>query len=88
MSKANEPTWELVIDESYESMKRLKVPGGYLYNFITSCADDRECTAMCFVPEVDLTRYASHLRDAYNQGFKDGQSELRSNVENQTTNKG
>lgn len=50
---------------------RLKVEGGYLY--LTS-DDPNRC--MCFVPDVDLTRYQSHLRDAYNQGVKDGKNSI------------
>ena len=47
---------------------KTKVPGGYLYQ--NNNGTNEIC--MCFVPDVDLERYASHLRYAYNQGFKDG----------------
>lgn len=61
-----EPHWERVTVGTW----RLKVEGGYLYQ-----TDDHDSNAMCFVPDVDLTRYQAHLRDAYNQGYKDGHEE-------------
>jgi hypothetical protein len=46
---------------------KLKVDGGYIYR------DQKSTTlAMCYVPDVDLTRYQAHLRDAYNKGYEDG----------------
>lgn len=57
-----DPEWELYATE----MLRIKVEGGHIYETDGS---------ICFVPDVDLKRYQSHLRDAYNQGFKDGQQE-------------
>ncbi len=57
--------WESVINAD---TCRLKVDGGYLYRIYGSEA----VVAMCFVPDVDLMRYQAHLRDAYNQGLKDG----------------
>ena len=60
--------WERVTDET----AKLKVDGGYLYKIETS-----KGLAMSFVPEIDLQRYESHLRDAYNRGFKEGLDEGR-----------
>ncbi len=51
---------------------RMKVGGGHLYQYL-----DDTGVAMCFVPDVDLQRYQAHLRDAYNQGFKDGLNEAQ-----------
>jgi hypothetical protein len=51
--------WEFVTGGTF----RLKVDGGHIYTIKEG---------LCFVPDVDLTRYQAHLRDAYNQGFKDG----------------
>lgn len=47
--------------------KRLKVEGGHLYSVTLTSPE-----YVTFVPDVDLSKYQSHLRDAYNQGFKDG----------------
>lgn len=66
-----EKQWEVVVQESNGGTSRLKVDGGYLYqNF--AYVNDVPCMSMCFVPDVDLTRYQAHLRDAYKQGFIDG----------------
>jgi hypothetical protein len=70
--------WELVTEESATVFtRRLKVAGGYLYRVGRVNDDDDACIAVSFVPDVDLERYASHLRDAYNQGFKDGQEQSK-----------
>lgn len=61
---------------NYET-DRLKVDGGYLYRTKRMGVD---AIAMSFVPDVDLTRYQAHLRDAYNQGFKDGMTEAHANL--------
>jgi len=53
--------WEFVTNQ----LVKIKVDGGHLYE---------SKNGLCFVPDVDLTRYQSHLRDAYSQGFKDGKS--------------
>lgn len=60
-----QPEWEYYAN----CLSRVKVDGGYLYQSFSG--EDEVC--MCFVPDVDLARYQSHLRDAYNQGLKDGQ---------------
>jgi hypothetical protein len=64
----SEPQWERVTDET----SRLKVDGGYLYRVESS-----KGLAMDFVPEIDLQRYESHLRDAYNKGYADGQEDIK-----------
>ena len=78
----DEYTWETIVDTDCTTTERLKVSGGYLYHrcdyFMSDCDHkDNETTTMCFVPDVDLQRYQSHLRDAYNQGFKDGKEERK-----------
>lgn len=55
--------WEQLTVGSRNYTERLKVDGGYIYE------TDK---GICFVPDVDLQRYQSHLRDAYNQGYKQG----------------
>ena len=72
--------WELVTQSNCHGKQiteRLKVPGGFLYQNVEYDNDDVQIigSSMCFVPDVDLTRYQAHLRDAYNAGFKDGKEE-------------
>ena len=50
------------------AIRQKKVDGGHIYE---------TPHGLCFVPDVDLTRYQSHLRDAYTQGYKDGLEELK-----------
>ena len=78
-----EREWEKVTGEKeYEFTWRLKVDGGWLYHRRDYMPNSEEVsTTMCFVPDVDLQRYQSHLRDAYTQGFKDGQEEAKHNPE-------
>ncbi len=66
-----ENKWEKVNEE----LGRMKVDGGYLY-----AATASQGIAMCLVPDVDLTRYQSHLRDAYTQGYKDGVEDGKSGL--------
>jgi len=54
------PKWE----DYAESTERLKVDGGHIYLILGLGA--------CFVPDIDLSRYQSHLRDAYKQGYDVG----------------
>ncbi len=63
-------------NEVNEHLSRLKVDGGYLYRSFVSI-DNVPTMSMCLVPEIDLSRYQSHLRDAYNKGYKDGQSDAK-----------
>lgn len=64
--------------ESYaDGTSRLKVDGGHLYVYRGLTTD----IAMTFVPDIDLQRYQSHLRDAYNQGYKNGREDARYNEE-------
>ena len=61
------PSWE-----SYSlGLHRIKVDGGHIYE-----ADDN----LCFVPEIDLMRYQSHLRDAYTKGYRDGQEDTKNGL--------
>lgn len=68
--------WERVTDSG---TLRLKVDGGYLYK------DEKGNggLAMAFVPDVDLQRYQAHLRDAYTQGYKDGQEDKKEGIDDQ-----
>ena len=66
--------WENVTDEYGELTERFKVEGGHIYRTFSS-ARESEGFAMCFVPDIDLSRYQSHLRDAYKQGYRAGQED-------------
>ena len=77
MKEINKSGWQLVniFRDSVYTM-RLKVDGGHLHRVtVVDENNDRLHMNMCFVPDVDLQRYQSHLRDAYNQGFSDGKCE-------------
>lgn len=63
----DEQKWEHVSNEYGWLTHRMKVDGGWLYR-----TGNPETVAVSFVPDVDLTRYQSHLRDAYKQGYTDG----------------
>lgn len=52
---------------------RIKVDGGYIYE---------TPNGLCFVPDIDLQRYQSHLRDAYKKGYADGQEDAKNGVMN------
>jgi len=66
--QANEgESWEFVSQYRGALCDRLKVDGGWLYRTGTP-----ETIAMSFVPDIDLQRYQSHLRDAYKQGYSAG----------------
>jgi hypothetical protein len=58
-----EPIWEHYAN----STKRLLVDGGHIY-----AIEYVEGITTTFVPDIDLTRYQAHLRDAYKAGYKDG----------------
>ncbi len=64
--------WEGIISTETEWTERLKVDGGYIYSRVIRDCNGSLSTTCVFVPDVDLTRYQAHMRDAYNQGFKDG----------------
>lgn len=67
-------TWE-VVDQAVNAVtQRMKVEGGWLYYV---GIQSLEQMAVCFVPDVDLTRYQSHLRDAYKRGYEDGQQDAK-----------
>jgi len=77
MSEVKMGKWELVDRTVRATTERLKIDGGYLYHV---AHQEANAIAMCFVPDVDLARYQSHLRDAYNKGFADGMEEARKPV--------
>jgi hypothetical protein len=67
---------EMPIWEKYATdVCRLKVDGGYLYSSFRGNSE-----SMCFVPDVDLQRYQSHLRDAYRQGYTAGQEDAKHGI--------
>lgn len=78
--------WEEVVQTEASYTERLKVEGGYLYNrcdfFGVEDNSLTESTTMCFVPDIDLQRYQSHLRDAYTKGYEDGQTDCRRGMDN------
>jgi hypothetical protein len=61
----NDPCWERYAD----NIERIKVDGGYIYKTL-----EQNDIGTTFVPDIDLARYQSHLRDAYHKGFEDGKS--------------
>ena len=73
MNDETKPEWE----EYARFLIRIKVEGGYLYT------NDQglEEIAMSFVPDIDLTRYQAHLRDAYKKGYSDGQADARVGIQ-------
>ena len=73
----NESKWESVDLAIGAATERLKVEGGYLYH--VTCHQINQ-TSMCFVPDIDLARYQSHLRDAYRKGFEDGVAETAARI--------
>ena len=69
--------WEVVDEAPNAITERLKVDGGHLYHVGNNAA---RSTSMCFVPEIDLQRYQSHLRDAYTKGYAEGHADAKINV--------
>ena len=69
--------WETYDSSPVAITERIPVEGGHIYYVSNHIARQ---TALCFVPDVDLKRYQSHLRDAYHQGFVDGMIEARANL--------
>lgn len=55
------------------------VNGGHIYSEIIDM-NGQISNAMCFVPDIDLTRYKAHLRDAYKKGYEDGQADAKNGV--------
>lgn len=66
-------SWEIIETTATSELSRYKVDGGWLY---VICAD--RSLAMSYVPDVDLQRYQSHLRDAYRQGYEHGHKDAGS----------
>ena len=68
--------YENIDSTIYRSSSILKVDGGNIYHeFIMHHANITN--SMCFVPDIDLARYQSHLRDAYKQGYLKGQEDAK-----------
>lgn len=63
-------------EDIYEHFSRCKVEGGHLYRSFVRWKH-QPTLSMNFVPDVDLSRYQAHLRDAYRQGYNDGQSDAK-----------
>jgi hypothetical protein len=63
-----ENNWENYAPDLY----RIKVEGGFIYGFDQG---------ICFVPDVDLTRYQAHLRDAYMKGYTDGHEDAKKGID-------
>lgn len=75
--------WEMLNQGKNDSLRRMKVAGGYIYHsFVTDEDMVYGSESMCFVPEVDLTRYEAHLRDAYKKGYQDGIEDAKANDPN------
>jgi hypothetical protein len=72
--------WEFVTKSDVALLIRYKVEGGYLYCKILEFTNSSPMSSMVFVPDVDLTRYQAHLRDAYLKGFADGLEEGKHHV--------
>lgn len=66
--------WQEVIDDTW----RLKVEGGYIYHI--TCSRENPDGGVCYVPDIDLTRYQAHLRDAYKKGYEDGLADSKQTV--------
>lgn len=74
-----QPSFEEVVTgegKVSEGLSRIKVDGGYLY-LVVAVHGEGVSTSLAFVQDIDLKRYESHLRDAYTQGYKDGQSDVK-----------
>jgi hypothetical protein len=75
----NKLEWEQITDTTH----RLKVEGGFLYR----CKSNNMCVnfissppSICFVPDIDLLKYQSHLRDAYKKGYEAGHYDSKLNI--------
>jgi hypothetical protein len=81
----NDLQWEKILetDNAYETftLSRIKVDGGHIYREAWDL-EERPALGLCFVPDVDLQRYQSHLRDAYTQGYKAGQEDAKLETKN------
>lgn len=70
--------WEFYDSANNAITERLKVDGGWLYHL--ALQNTPSAANMCFVPDVDLARYQSHLRDAFKQGYEAGHKDAGSGV--------
>jgi hypothetical protein len=71
MTDEKSDVWEDVANQLY----RIKVNGGHIY--ASSCEDN---SPIAFVPDIDLTRYQAHLRDAYKKGYENGHADAKAGV--------
>ena len=78
----SESKWELVVDwkDQIVGFSRIKVDGGHVYRQIVA-SGGTDSVSLCFVPDVDLKRYESHLRDAYRQRYVAGHEDSKRGVE-------
>jgi len=72
--------WISLSYNNYHCTAKTKVNGGYLYNHVVTNDDDEISSSMCFVPDIDLTRYQAHLRDAYKQGYEAGHQDAKNGI--------
>jgi len=77
----SEVKWEEINHDDVQITECLKVDGGYLWRTVFK-SHMQPMPAMSFVPDVDLQRYQAHLRDAYKQGYKDGQEDAKNGIVN------
>lgn len=73
--------FEAITETPYSQFARFKVESGWIYKSHTE-TERGLSESMVFVPDLDLKRYQSHLRDAYTQGYKDGQEDAKNGVVN------
>lgn len=88
MTDENKSEWELITRTPVTNCERLKVDGGHIYRTASDVKENGISESLVFVPDIDLTRYQAHLRDAYNQGFKDGSGEIRMEPNTTAYNRG
>jgi hypothetical protein len=80
MTEATETTkWEPIEVARGCCTERLRVDGGHLYHHIVQ-AGNQITSSMSFVPEIDLTRYQAHMRDAYKKGYLDGHADSKQGI--------
>jgi len=67
---------EFLEQSPQSAVSRIKVDGGWIYTDLV-IFNEIPAISTVFVPDVDLTRYQSHLRDAYKQGYDQGHSDAK-----------
>jgi len=78
--------WEVVCKAYKNDTTRMKVDGGWLYRSISydkvlGSFNTPTSESIAFVPEIDLQRYQAHLRDAYKQGYENGQQDAKHGIQ-------